>query len=84
MTAGQLGESGGGFQRSVGESQATGNALQWRLNVRGPPFPLPLVVIHSGAHACHGAACSSIPYPYVTSIFSDNDLYLMRNRDGRR
>lgn len=41
MTAGQLGESGGGFQRSVGESQAMGNALQWRLNVRGPSFPSP-------------------------------------------
>ena len=84
MTVGQLRESGGGFQRPVGESQAMGNALQWRLNVRGPPFPLPLVIIHSDGSRKSRAPFSSTLYPYVTSIFLDNDLHLMRNCDGRR
>ncbi|KAF8449296.1 hypothetical protein L210DRAFT_2656430 [Boletus edulis BED1] len=36
--SGQLGESVGGFQRTVGESQATRNALQWRLNLNMIPI----------------------------------------------
>ncbi|KAG6374790.1 hypothetical protein JVT61DRAFT_4168 [Boletus reticuloceps] len=48
--SGQLGETAGGFERTVGESRATRNALQWRLNVRGPSFPL----ITRIAHACRG------------------------------
>ncbi|KAF8449314.1 hypothetical protein L210DRAFT_3524554 [Boletus edulis BED1] len=37
--SGQLGESAGGFQRTVGESRATTNALQWRLNLN----PIPVI-----------------------------------------
>ncbi|KAG6369311.1 hypothetical protein JVT61DRAFT_15472 [Boletus reticuloceps] len=36
--SGQLGESVGGFERTVGESRATRNALQWRLNLNIIPL----------------------------------------------
>ncbi|KAF8449298.1 hypothetical protein L210DRAFT_2656525 [Boletus edulis BED1] len=35
--SGQLGETAGGFQRTVGESRATRNVLQWRLNLNMIP-----------------------------------------------
>ncbi|KAG6374787.1 hypothetical protein JVT61DRAFT_4165 [Boletus reticuloceps] len=38
--SGQLGESAGGFQRTVGESRATTNALQWRLHLN----PIPVII----------------------------------------
>ncbi|KAF8415831.1 hypothetical protein L210DRAFT_3584380 [Boletus edulis BED1] len=36
--SGQLGETAGGFQRTVGESRATRNVLQWRLNLNMIPI----------------------------------------------
>ncbi|KAF8449306.1 hypothetical protein L210DRAFT_3640901 [Boletus edulis BED1] len=36
--SGQLGEAVGGFQRTVGESRATRNVLQWRLNLNMIPI----------------------------------------------
>ena len=34
LSAGQVGESGGGFQRSMGEAQGMYLASPWRLHVR--------------------------------------------------
>ncbi|KAF8552854.1 hypothetical protein OG21DRAFT_1326299 [Imleria badia] len=50
--AGQLGESGGGFQRDVGESRATRNTPQWRLHLNSIPvrhvhLPYQIVASHA-------------------------------------
>ena len=45
--AGQLGENGGGFQRSVGESLAMSDTVQFRLHVRGSSFLITYTFMNS-------------------------------------